>query len=324
MLFSIGYATALSIPYGVRPDAWLALTVFPVWVWTFPPVVLVLIIGLFSGRHFFLVSLPFLLVTYIASDTPDAFLREITHRTPPTVRLPGDQSLRIISHNCHHFPSALLALKRYEPDIVLIQETLTVKELDEVRVQLFGEAGFSLKGSDISILSKYPLTQISLENKHQRFGMAATTLIPTQNGTESILLAPIHLYSPPFRYELWQSDCWQSYTQHRIAQREQFNAILNSLPEFDAADNVIIGGDFNAVAGDGIFELMPEFMQESFREVGVGWGSTFPSNFPVVRIDQLWTTPRLKPMRCHTVDSHSSDHRVVIVDYEIIPDWLHE
>ena len=40
MLFSIGYATALSIPYGVRPDAWLALTVFPVWVWTLLPILL--------------------------------------------------------------------------------------------------------------------------------------------------------------------------------------------------------------------------------------------------------------------------------------------
>ncbi|HBN76370.1 endonuclease/exonuclease/phosphatase family protein [Rubinisphaera italica] len=324
MILSISYSIAVSIPYGLRPDAWLALTVFPVWVWTAPPVLIVLMIGLFSGRRYLLVTFPLLLVTYIASDTPTAFLREIIHNAPPTVRLSGDQSLRIISHNCHHLPSSLLALKKYDPDIVLIQETLKTIELEEARIHLFGDAGFSLRGSDLSILSRYPLTQISLDNNYQNYCMAARTSIPTQNGAESILLVPVHLYSPPFRYELWQSDCWQSYTQHRIAQKEQFNAIMDSLPDFNVSDNVIIGGDFNATAGDHIFERLPAFMRESFQEAGVGWGCSFPSKYPVVRIDQLWTTPRMKPVRCHTVDSESSDHRVVIVDYELIPDWLQQ
>ncbi len=324
LLIAICYAVAMGILYELRPDDLLALTVFPVWVWTIPPILIVLLIGLLAGYRYLLALIPLLLVTYLASDTPLAPLRVMISDAPPTVRQTNEQTLRVISHNCHHLPSAVKALKKYDADIVLLQEIVRSKHFEEVRLHLFGEAGFSLKGRDIAILSRYPLKQITLENEYQKFCIAAQVSIPTSHGTEDILLAPLHLNSPPFRYDLWEKECWQSYTQHRLAQKKQFQSIVNSLPAFEANDKVIIGGDFNAPAGDVIFEIMPSYMQEAFHETGVGWGCSFHSQYPLIRIDQLWSTPQIKPIRCHTVDSESSDHRVIIVDYEIIPDLFQQ
>jgi len=312
--FTAGILLLLQFVYLNRPDALTAITVFPVWIWTAAISVPVLLMFLFASRRYgCLLVLP-IIVTMLLADTPLALIRGLYHSAPPVVRSEADQTVRIITLNCLHQQDAVTDLKRFEPDIVFVQEYRRI-DVEQVRREIFGEASFVIRNHDVAIFSRFPLTEHSMPSDLYRTCMAGRAEI----GEISLLLVPLHLQSPPPRIDLWKADCWRSYTANRNKQREQLQLIFDSLPEFTPENAVVMGGDFNAPPGDAIFELLPPFMQDAFHEVGVGWGRTYANELPVIRIDQLWSTPVVRPIRSMAVDSKGSDHRAVIVDYELVP-----
>ena len=50
-------------------------------------------------------------------------------------------------------------------------------------------------------------------------------------------------------------------------------------------------------------------------ELSYGWGNTFHRRFPIVRIDHLYATRHLIPIRCRAVTTRNSDHRMVVADF---------
>ncbi|MCG6157603.1 endonuclease/exonuclease/phosphatase family protein [Rubinisphaera margarita] len=311
-LLTAGVLLLLQIVYMNRPDALTAITVFPVWIWTAAVSVPVLVMFLFASRRYgYLLILP-VVVTLLLADTPLSLIRVLYQPAPPVVRAEKDDTIRIITLNCLHQQQAVADLKRFEPDIVLVQEYRRI-DVEQVRRELFGEASFLIRNHDVAIFSRFPLTEHPMPRDLYRTCLAGRAEI----GEMSLLLVPLHLNSPPPRLDLWKAESWRSYTKNRNRQREQLQLIFESLPKVTPKDAVVLGGDFNAPPGDAIFELLPPFMQDAFHEVGVGWGRTYANDLPVIRIDQLWSTPVVTPLRCMAVDSNGSDHRAVIVDYEL-------
>jgi len=82
----------------------------------------------------------------------------------------------------------------------------------------------------------------------------------------------------------------------------------------------IVGGDFNAPAGDGAIRQLAAHYLDSYPQAGHGLGNTFPNKFPVHRIDQVWLSPDLQATRQGTVRTRHSDHRMVIVDFLMPPE----
>ncbi|WP_165441505.1 endonuclease/exonuclease/phosphatase family protein [Rubinisphaera italica] len=295
----------------------MAITVYPIWVWTIPCLITLLLYGTIFTRQYFWIMVPFLALTYLISDTPIALIRGLYQNRPPVTRAASSQSLRVITLNCHDSAGAILALAKYEPDIILIQETVSRDSLDKLRIKIFSEAGFSAWDPDVAILSKYPLEEIPAPFDFTGYCLPAKSRIPTESGTVELLLVPVHLYAPPFRLDLWNPECWQAYSQHRKLQRSQLNSVLKELPSHSLGSEVLIAGDFNAPPGDAIFSPLSSGMQDAFEEVGVGWGCTIANQLPLIRIDQCWSTPALKPIHCQAIPSEGSDHRAVLVDYKI-------
>ncbi|HBN74295.1 MAG TPA: hypothetical protein DD473_00420 [Planctomycetaceae bacterium] len=316
-LLSALVITFLAIIYSIRPDSFMAITVFPIWVWTIPCLIILILCGTIFTRQYLWIIVPFLLLTYLISDTPIALTRGLYHNRPPVSRAASSQSLRVITLNCHDSAGAILALAKYEPDIILIQETVSRDTLDKLRVEIFSEAGFSAWDPDVAILSKYPLEEIPVPYDFTGYCLPAKSRIPTESGTVELLLVPVHLNAPPFRLDLWNPECWQAYSQHRKLQRNQLNSVLKELPAHSQGSEVLIAGDFNAPPGDAIFFPLASGMQDAFEQVGVGWGCTIANQLPLLRIDQCWSTPGLKPIHCQAIASEGSDHRAVQVDYQL-------
>lgn len=317
-LLSAFLISSLAIIYSIRPDSLMAITVFPIWVWTIPCLITLLLCGTIFTRQCLWIMVPFLALTGLISDTPVAIIRGLYQKRPPVTRAASSQSLRVITLNCHDSAGAILALSKYEPDIILIQETVSRDSLDKLRIEIFTEAGFSAWDPDVAILSKYPLEEIPVPYDFTGYCLPAKSRIPTEFGSVKILLVPVHLYAPPFRFDLWNPECWQAYSQHRKLQRSQLNSVLKEIPAHSQDSEVLIAGDFNAPPGDAIFFPLKSGMQDAFEQVGVGWGCTIANQIPLLRIDQCWSTPNLMPLCCQAIASVGSDHRAVLVDYEII------
>lgn len=97
--------------------------------------------------------------------------------------------------------------------------------------------------------------------------------------------------------------------------------VLNRLREIMAengARNFIVLGDFNTPHGSQFFRSWRQVGSEAFESAGRGCAATWPTAFPVLSLDHIWSSPRLKPVRCELRSSWRSDHRAVIAEFDFV------
>ncbi len=76
----------------------------------------------------------------------------------------------------------------------------------------------------------------------------------------------------------------------------------------------LLMGDFNMPpAGDHYRRLSRRF-QDVYRDAGFGWGYTYPSRLPVLRIDYVFASRHWVPLSCRAGGRIASDHRPVIAE----------
>jgi vancomycin resistance protein VanJ len=120
------------------------------------------------------------------------------------------------------------------------------------------------------------------------------------------------------RLDLWSPDCWREQSANRQARRRQLQRIVDPLADVPATSQLIVGGDFNAPAGDAVFRLLRPRLEDAFEQAGRGWGNTITSDAPFHRIDQVWTSPELRATDVRAERSEYSDHRMVVCDLILV------
>lgn len=72
---------------------------------------------------------------------------------------------------------------------------------------------------------------------------------------------------------------------------------------------VIICGDFNDTPNSYVYSILSEGLTDTFRERGLGPGTTFAGALPLLRIDYILTEKSMAPYSCRVIhDSGFSDH----------------
>jgi endonuclease/exonuclease/phosphatase family metal-dependent hydrolase len=84
---------------------------------------------------------------------------------------------------------------------------------------------------------------------------------------------------------------------------------------------IILCGDFNDVPGSRVHRRISQTFDDAWAIVGEGEGFTSPAEAPRRRIDYVWFVRGgpFKPARAWVVSSDASDHRPVVVEFEIQP-----
>jgi len=124
----------------------------------------------------------------------------------------------------------------------------------------------------------------------------------------------LRLTPPIVRMDLWDPGCWREQSENRKIRREQLREITARL----APDGLgIVGGDFNAPAGDAIFRLLSPGFRDSFAQAGRGWGNTALNEMPVSRVDQIWVSRSFRTAAAVARKTVHSDHRMVISDLSL-------
>jgi endonuclease/exonuclease/phosphatase (EEP) superfamily protein YafD len=80
---------------------------------------------------------------------------------------------------------------------------------------------------------------------------------------------------------------------------------------------VIIAGDCNATPTDRALEPLTQVMRDTWPQVGLGLGATFPAVTPSLRIDYLWHDPRLQSHQAARLiyEGNTSDHLALWGDF---------
>ena len=297
--------------YGIRPDRLTALTVFPVWIWPAPGLVLLrLAWPSSSGRGYKLglAAVGLLWLVFIVVFTEE--LHSLTRSLWPEPSLPR-QALRVVSFNSELGLGGASDLKPYMPDLVLLQESLSPAAVGLMAHDVFGpEAGVAAE-LDAAIFARGTVVAVPLPLASRRY--FAVARVKLTNGIE-IGVISLHLQTPPVRYDLWSSGTWALLSAHRARQLSQMQVISQQIAAMPANMPIIIGGDFNAPQGDAIFQLLKPLLRDSFAGAGRGWGNTHKNELPVLRIDQVWITDHFGAASVRAYKTERSDHRLVVCD----------
>lgn len=213
-------------------------------------------------------------------------------------------------------------LAALEPDIVCLQE------LDVGRART---GGVDQAGTIARHLQMHSRFHPAMTVEQEQYGDAILTALP-HRVVKAGALPTINLPGLEPRGALWLDVDIDGTTVQIInthlglvprEQRAQAAALLG--PDWLGAalgrGPLMVAGDFNAPVGSSVYRAFrrrlgdAQLMTENFRAV-----ATFPSAFPILRIDHVFVTPELKVRRVGVADGmaarRASDHLPLIVDFE--------
>lgn len=309
---SAALGLGLAVGYVGRFDAWAAVTVFPVWAWLVPG--LLLAAPGWRRRGGRPVAAGWLLFVLGLAEEPWSLLRQLA-APGHTEGRPG-RTLRVVSLNCAiGSPRAAEEVVPARPDVVLLQESPGRRDVEALAARLFGPHGCAVAGPDASLIVHGRADPADLPPTLRSYFVQARVRLAS--GLEAEVIST-RLVPAVFRLDLWSPDCWREQAANRRRRREQVRAIARRIASIPADVPVIVGGDFNAPQGDAALRSLGPRVRDTFRDGGRGWGNTILNDVPFLRIDQVWASRDLVGTRVVARTTRHSDHRMVVCDLELV------
>lgn len=315
VLLSLALHVVTVACFSLQPDRFAAFTVMPIWLWGG--------IGLlFSTVAFYFLRAPLSLIltgvwalTLLVGADEARALGNIGKQAPlpgPAEPYRSQKVLRILTMNTGMFqfgdPSDEIAA--WDPDIVLLQQT-TPRDTRKIAAKLYGGTGDVRTYGYNSVITRWKIERESRSILIRNQQMSV--LLPDNS---RINIVNVHLSTAATDLRLWKREAWRNHRINRKARKQEVAFALKILSETTnfPAEPTIFGGDFNAGASDIVHRQFARDFVDAFTEAGTGWGDTFHNRFPILRIDHIYTTRHLKPVRCRAVKSRNTDHRFVVAD----------
>ncbi len=101
-----------------------------------------------------------------------------------------------------------------------------------------------------------------------------------------------------------------------LSSREPSFTGLTALTRPHYGENFILLGDFNTPRESAYFAPLRAEMNQAFEAAGHGLAETWPMPLPVLSLDQIWSSRRLRAIYCEHGSSFFSDHRAVVADFD--------
>jgi endonuclease/exonuclease/phosphatase (EEP) superfamily protein YafD len=320
----VGFSLALHLftvfCYSRQPDSFAAFTVLPIWVWGGIGLGLSTVAFYFLRASLSLVITAVWAVTLLVGADEARVLANFGKPAPqagPAAPYDGIPVMRVMTINCALFkmgdPSQEIAA--WDPDIVLLQD-VHPHQVQKVAQILYGGHGdyraqYSGKGG-VGIATRWKILR-EVRNPGMR---SQQVTIETPDGG-SLEIVNVHLVTAATDLAFWHRHAWREHRLNRAMRMKEISTARQVLEQTTNFPNspTLFGGDFNAGATDVVHRQMNSDFVDAFSVAGTGWGNTYQRRFPILRIDHLYATRHLTPVRCRAATTRKSDHRMVIADF---------
>lgn len=306
--------------YSRQPDAFAAFTVLPIWAWGGIGLALCMVAFYFLRASLSLAMTAVWAVTLLVGADEARVLANFGKSAPhagPAAPYEGMPVLRVATLNCALFkfgdPSADIAA--WKPDIILLQDVLP-HHAQKIATALYGGHGdyrvhIASKGS-VGVVTRWKIVR-EVRNPAMR-SQQVTIEMPDGRKLE---VANVHLLTAATDLAFWHRHAWREHRVNRAIRLNEMSTVRQILEQTTKFPNspTLFGGDFNAGATDVVHRQMDADFVDAFAAAGTGWANTYQRRFPILRIDHLYSTRHFTPVRCRTVTTRSSDHRMVVADY---------
>jgi len=299
-----------------RWDAAAAITVFPFWAWGLAGAgMAALAWGLARRRAAAALCILWVVTILTGADETRPLLRFAREKPLPgtPAEVQGQRPVRVITLNCKvgmWNPPVLQSLTAWQPDIVLLQEAPVIGELQKYAAQVFGPGAHYDGGSHCGLLARGRI--LNTMTGWQPHSLLSTVEVAPGKFLE---VCCVHLQGAETNLRLWSREAFREHRDNRRSRRGELVRALSVQRLISRQHPAIIGGDFNAPAGDAVFDLLRDAgFRDAFAECGSGWPNTYPAAAPMLRIDHLWVNDRIQPARGVVAETKHSDHRMVVCD----------
>lgn len=294
----------------LQPDLVAATALIPVWLWLVPAVGLI-----WLGRRHRLrwlkwsTAIGWIAFAVLAVEEPRGLVRAVAVPRPNPGA--GEIAVRVASLNCGD--GGLLSaagLVDSKPDVVLLQEAPGANAVRELAQTTF--AGFDcVSHGDLAILARGRIDSVETDDRG-RFTIATVS----HRGVR-LEVACLRLKPPAGRIDFWTPGFWTEHRRVRETHRDEIDALLARIGTRPPDRVVIVVGDFNTVPHDAALQDLQAEFADAFARAGRGWSGTGPSDYPLFRVDQIWTNSLARPLEAFTIRIETSDHRAVVCDLAV-------
>jgi endonuclease/exonuclease/phosphatase (EEP) superfamily protein YafD len=220
--------------------------------------------------------------------------------------------------------TVLEIVSRGTPDVVLLQELspslapVLVEELGALYPYRLLEPDEGPRGG--GILSRYPLRPASLTEGSPVSQFAQ--VVEVELGERAFTLYNVHLSATSALYYLESGGPVARQVRGSFEARErQVSQLIEDLGHRQGP--VVVAGDFNMTGQSEAYRALARHLQDAHRQVGRGFGHTFPAyegryrGIPIlprmVRIDMVLYTSEWTALECQVLREHGqSDHLPIL------------
>ena len=302
--------------FATLPDHFAAFTLLPIWIWGGGGLLLSLLgCYILRGRWSWLMSAAWALTLLGGADEASVLGHLGTAPPLPGPAAPsnGKAVIRVITMNCAIFAlgDPLPDLAAWAPDIVLLQDAYPDR-VRRIAEALYGGTGSSCANVSNGIVTRWKI-QRDVPHPTAR-DQQATIVLPDGSAVEVV---NVHLASAATDLRFWRRATWCDHRINRALRLQELATVEQVLARTSGFPNAptLFGGDFNSAASDIVHRQLARDFVDAFTAAGTGGGDTYPRRLPILRIDPLYATRHFTPVRCHTVTTRHSDHRMVVADF---------
>lgn len=170
----------------------------------------------------------------------------------------------------------------------------------------------------LAIFSKYPIVHFEKNILHTK-SIHNAFLVDLAIHGRTVRVLNIHFTSVGFRR---QSDGWWKVVQNMekgfLLRQKELKKLLSIIEQ--SPYPIVLCGDFNEVPYSYAYHEIRQRLNNSFEEAGSGFGFTYSSQLPLLRIDNQFTSKELTTVKFEVLDSiYYTDHLPLLGHYTWSP-----
>lgn len=251
----------------------------------------------------------------------------------PSAPGPGQPALRVLSYNVNSanggMRETLAEVTAFAPDVACLVE-LPDSRFEEARQALLPKYPHIWTQGEFLVASRLPISSHETPPRIPYFGKLRSPrfmklVVETPLGPVAFFL--VHTVSPRGGFyelrghglrreiasgRLLRGDNAESFQSHSALRGLQMQE-MSELAQRETLPVVILG-DTNLPVGSRTRRLYLGGFQDGFDQAGSGFGATFPSKWPWMRIDLVLASDALRFTDFRVGQGRASDHRCVVAD----------
>lgn len=231
----------------------------------------------------------------------------------------GAPKLRVMTYNILLGKRGLWdiakVIKERKPDVLCLQEARSSHDVPNLvpRLQHALPGWHLVSSEETATFSRYPIISHRCSPLPKFKGRVLLETVLNVNGRR-VTIFNVHLGSPQM-FTPMNAALAQRIKVSTARREAQAHFVLSQSRRIKTP--LLICGDFNTPPRGLIYRDFSERFQDSFHVAGQGFGYTFNSDLPAVRIDYIWSSSQWDVQRCWVPRTDASDHRPLMAELQL-------